>query len=97
MSEKRFLRASATDKSFLNTLIYSEFGKDPVTARSIKLYFCRKHSGEKLGTIGTQSGIEDGAVAQSCKRLNLKLEKDGKLKEKMQRFEKRVFLSNVET
>jgi hypothetical protein len=68
----------------------------PVTAHSIKLYLCGKHSCEKLRTIGAQFGIGDSAVAQSCKRFNLKLEKDGKQKEKIQRFEKRVLLSNVD-
>jgi putative transposase len=72
--------------------VESEFGKDPVTARSIKLYLCRKHSGEKLRTIGAQFGIGDAAVAQSCKRFMLKLEKDRKLREKMERFEKKIFV-----
>jgi chromosomal replication initiation ATPase DnaA len=71
--------------------VESEFGEDPVTARSIKLYLCRKHSGEKLRTIGAQFGIGDAAVAQSCKRFSLKLKKDRKLREKMERFEERVF------
>jgi hypothetical protein len=71
-NERKAVFKSIRDRQkFLEYLIYSEFGKDPVTARSIKLYLCRKHSGEKLRTIG----------AQSCKRFNLKLEKDGKLKE----------------
>lgn len=76
--------------------VESEFGKDPVTARSIKLYLCRKHTGEKLRTIGAQFGIGDAAVAQSCKRFNLKLEKDRKLRERIERFRKRVLLSDVE-
>jgi len=76
--------------------VESEFGKDPVTARSMKLYLCRKHTAEKLRTIGAQFGIGDAAVAQSCKRFNLKLEKDKKLRGKIERFEKRLFLSNVE-
>ena len=61
------------------------------------LYLCRKHSGEKLGTIGPQFGIGDAAVAQSCKRFKLKLENDRKLREKIERFEKMVLLANVET
>jgi putative transposase len=72
--------------------VESEFGKDPVTARSIKLYLCRKHSGEKLRTIGAQFRIGDAAVAQSCKRFMLKLEKDRKLREKMERFEKKILV-----
>jgi hypothetical protein len=48
-------------------------------------------------TIGAQLGIEDAALAQTCKRFNLKLEKDRKLEKKIERFGKRVLLSNVET
>ena len=50
-----------------------------------------------IRTIGPEFGIRDAAVAQSFKRFNLKLEKDRKLRERIERFEKRVFLSNVET
>jgi hypothetical protein len=74
-----------------------ESGKDPVTARDVKLYLCCKHSGGKLGTIGAQFGIGDAAVAQSYKRFKLKLQKDRKLRQRIERFEKRVFLSNLET
>jgi putative transposase len=77
--------------------VESQFGKDPATARTIKLYLCRKHTGEKLKTIGAQFGIGDSAVAQSCKRFKLKLKKDKKLRESIERFEKGVFLSNIET
>jgi N12 class adenine-specific DNA methylase len=47
--------------------------------------------------IGAQFGIGDAAVARSCKRFKLKLEKDRKLWEKIARFEKMVLLANVET
>lgn len=72
--------------------VESEFGQDPVAARNIKLYLCRKHTGEKLRTIGAQFGIGDAAVAQACKRFKLKLEKDRKLSKKIEQFEKRLFL-----
>jgi hypothetical protein len=64
----------------------------PATAGSIKSYLCRKLSAEKLRTIGAQFGIADAAVAQSCKRFKLKLEKDRKLRGKMERFEKRILV-----
>jgi chromosomal replication initiation ATPase DnaA len=67
-----------------------------LAARNIKLYLCRKHTGERLRTLGAQFGIGDAAVAQACKRFRLKLEKDRKLRGKIERFEKRLFLSNVE-
>jgi hypothetical protein len=78
--------------------VESEFAKGPVTAHSVKLYLCRNHSAERPRTIGAQSGAGDAAVAQSCKRFNInKTWKRHKTEEKMERFEKRVFLSNVET
>ena len=96
-NERKAVFKSIRDRQKFLEYLESEFGKDPVTARSIKLYLCRKHTGEKLRTIGAQFAIGDLAVAQSCKRFNLKLEKDRKLRERIERFEKRVFLLNVET
>ena len=73
-------------------LVELEFRQDPVAARNIKLYLCRKHTGEKLRTIGAQFGIGDAAVTQACKRFKLKLEKDKKLRKKIEQFEKKLFL-----
>ena len=73
--------------------VESEFGQDPVATRNIKLYLCRKHTGEKLRAVGAQFGIGDAAVAQACKRFKLKLEKDRKLRKKIERFEKRLFVN----
>jgi REP element-mobilizing transposase RayT len=78
-------------------MVESEFGQDPVPGRNIKLYLCRKHTSEKLKTIGEQFGIGDAAVAQSFKRFKLRLEKNKNLRGKMERLEKRIILSNVET
>lgn len=78
-------------------LVESEFGQDPTAARNIKLHLCRKHTGEKLGIIGAQFKIGDAAVAQACKRFKLKLEEDRKLRKKLERFEKKLLLSGVET
>ena len=73
-------------------MVELEFRQDPVAARNIKLYLCRKHTGEKLRTIGAQFGIRDAAVTQACKRFKLKLEKDRKLRKKIEQFEARFFL-----
>jgi chromosomal replication initiation ATPase DnaA len=67
-----------------------------LAARNIELYLCLKHAGERLRTLGAQFGIGDASVAQACKRFKLKLEKDRRLRGKIERFEKRLFLSNVE-
>ena len=63
-------------------LVESECGQDAVAARNIKLYLCRKHTVERLRTLGAQFGIGDAAVAQACKRFKLKLEKDRRLRGK---------------
>ena len=76
-------------------MVESEFGQKSVLARKIKLYLCRKHTGKKLKTIGEQFGVGDAAVAQSCKRFKLKLEKDRKLREKMEQLEKKFLVLNV--
>jgi len=60
--------------------VESEFGQDLIAARNIKLHLCRKHTSEKLRTIGAQFGIGDAAVAQAYKRFKSKLEKNWKLK-----------------
>ncbi|MFC1816595.1 transposase [Thermodesulfobacteriota bacterium] len=73
-------------------MVELEFRQDPVAARNIKLYLCRKHTGERLRTIGAQFGIGDAAVTQACKRFKLKLEKDRKLRKKIEQFEKKLFL-----
>ena len=73
-------------------MVELEFRQDPVAARNIKLYLCRKHTGEKLRTIGAQFGIGDAAVTQACKRFKLRLEKDRKLSKKIEQFEKKLFL-----
>ena len=58
----------------------------------LMLYLRRKHTSEKIGTIGAQFGIGDAAVAQACKRLKLKLEKDSNLRKKIEQFEKSLFM-----
>lgn len=68
----------------------SEFGKDPVSSRNVKIYLCRKHTGEKLKTIGAPFGIGDSAVSQACKRLEAKMEKDKNLRKKIERIEKKL-------
>jgi hypothetical protein len=93
------LKQLGPGKSLLEIIdmVESEFGQDPVPGRNIKLYLCRKHTSEKLKTIGEQFGIGDAAVPQSYKRFKLKLEKSRNLRKKIEWLEKRVVLSNVET
>jgi hypothetical protein len=73
------------------------FEKDRSLARNVSLYLCRKHTGEKLKTIGERFGISDSAVSQVCKRLPTRIENDVTLKDKLERAEKKLKMSNVET
>ena len=73
------------------------FGGNPALARAVSIYLCRKHTGEKLRTIGDQFGISDAAVSQVCKRFKTRIENDRKLRKKTENLEKRIRMSNVET
>jgi hypothetical protein len=46
------------------------------------------YTGKKLKEIGLQFGIGESGVSQSCRRVAQKIEKDKKLKKKIDRLEK---------
>lgn len=73
------------------------FGDELTRARKLKIYLCRKHTGEKLKIIGDYFGIGDSAVSQSSKRFERNIEMDKKLKKLVEQIEKRLILSKVET
>ena len=60
--------------------------------RNIKIYLCRKHTGEKLKTIGEYFGIGDSAVSQSSKRFEDKLKKNKRLKKRVDKIEKQLIM-----
>ena len=45
------------------------FGAEQKLGREIKLYLCRKHTGEKLKTIGEHFGIGESGVSQAYRRV----------------------------
>ena len=51
-------------------------GLEPALARKIQIYLCRKHTSEKLKTIGRRFGIGDAAVSQVYKRFKDKIDND---------------------
>ena len=73
------------------------FGDDLRLERAAGIYLCRKYSGEKLRTIGEKFGISGAAVSQVYKRLQTKIEKDKKLKMKIEYLERKIKTLNVET
>lgn len=60
--------------------------------RNLKIYLCRKHTGEKLKTIGEYFGIGDSAVSQSSKRFEDKIKKDKRLKKVVEKIERKLIM-----
>ena len=75
----------------------ASFETDPSLARSVKIYLCRKHTGEKLNTIGKKFKISDAAVSQICKRFKIRIGKDENLKKQIEKVEKKIRNLKVET
>ena len=65
----------------------SLFGAEQKLGREIKLYLCRKHTGEKLKTIGEHFGIGESGVSQAYRRVSKNIHEDKKLKKKIQIIE----------
>ncbi len=66
-------------------------------ARNIKIFLCRKYTGQKLRTIGETFGIGDSAVTQVYKRFGKKIGQDKQLMDKIQKIERAIKASIVET
>ena len=73
------------------------FTKDKILARNVKMYLCQRYSGKKLKEIGLHFGIGESGVSQACRRIAQKIEKDNKLKKKIDRLEKQINLSRMKT
>ena len=69
----------------------------PAQTRNASIYLCRKHTGEKLRTIGKKFGITDAAVSQVCKRFESKVESDRLLAREISKLENRIKMLKVET
>jgi hypothetical protein len=72
--------------------VKSVIPEEPALARSLKIYLSQKYTGEKLRTIGEYFGIGDSAVSQACKRFMLRVQRDGGLKKRLARIEKKLAL-----
>ena len=64
------------------------FTNDKVLSRNIKMYLCQRYTGKKLTEIGFHFGIGESGVSQACRRVSHKIEKDKKLKKKIERLER---------
>ena len=71
--------------------------EDKSLARNVKMYLCQRYTGKKLKEIGLYFGIGESGVSQACRRVAQKIEKDKKLKKKIERLEKQINLSRMKT
>lgn len=76
--------------------IESSIGGDAGISKSVSIYLCRKHTGEKLKTIGNRFGISDSAVSQACKRFKTRIQNDRKLKKKVEAVDNKLKTLKVE-
>jgi len=68
------------------------FTNDKVLSRNAKMYLCQRYTGKKLKEIGFHFGIGESGVSQACRRVAHKIEKDKKLKKKIERLERLINL-----
>ncbi|MFC1820910.1 transposase [Thermodesulfobacteriota bacterium] len=73
------------------------FEKDQVLARNIKLYLCKRYTGEKLKDIGKHFDIGESGISQACRRMSQRLDRDKKLKRKIEKIENKLKLSRMKT
>ncbi len=52
---------------------------------------------KKLKEINLQFGIVESGVSQSCRGVTLKIDKDKKLKKKIDRLEQQIYMSRMKT
>ena len=78
-------------------LVDGALEKIPSQIRNTGIYLCRKHTGEKLRTIGRHFGISDAAVSQVCKRFAIRIKSERSLRRAVVELEKRIRMLKVET
>ncbi len=71
------------------------FSKDRALTRNVKIYLCQRYTGKKLKEIGLHFGIGQSGVSQVCRRVAQRIEKDKKLKKKIDKLEKQIYLSRM--
>ena len=76
--------------------VKSVFRKEKGLSRNVKMYLCQKYTGEKLKDISIHFGIGESGVSQANRRVAQKIEKDKKLKKKIDKIEKKINLSRME-
>ncbi len=70
--------------------VESVFGKEPALGRNVKMFLCKRYTGEKLKDIGTHFGIGESGVSQASRRVNDQIRSDKKLRRKIRKVEKKL-------
>jgi len=73
------------------------FTDDKVLARNVKMYLCRRYTGERLKDIGWHFGIGESGVSQAGRRVAQKIENDKQLKKRITKISKKMNLSRMKT
>ena len=81
----------------ISDIVDETIGKETKEARNIKIFLCQKYTGQKLKTIGDRFGIGDSAVSQVCRRFGEKIKREKQIRKKIQKLEKVMKMSKVET
>ena len=68
----------------------SVFAGDPALARNVKMYLCQRNTAERLQDIGVHFGISESGVSQAGRRFRRRMQKDKKLKRKVEKLEKKI-------
>ena len=71
-------------------LVKGALMESPAQTRNACIYLGRKHTGQKLRTIGQRFGISDAAVSQACKRFKGRMQSDSKLRKEMAGLEDKI-------
>ena len=75
--------------------VESVFRKEKGLSRNVKMYLCQKYTGETLKDISIHFCIGESGVSQANRRVTQKIEKDKKLKRKIDKIEKKIKLSRM--
>ena len=73
------------------------FSKEKALAKNIKMYLCQRYTRERLKDIGSHFGIGESGVSQASRRVAQRIEKDKKLKKRIDNIEKKLHVSKMKT
>jgi REP element-mobilizing transposase RayT len=82
-----------TSLEAITEAVGQEFRDEPELARKAALYLSHRHSGRPLQEIGSKFGIGESGVSQASGRFNVELERNRKLKRRIDRIRKTLDLS----